>query len=40
MSELIFDFRSERIEESLERMEHFAAAIKPAAGASISGLSS
>jgi len=27
--ELIFDFRSERLEESLERMERFAALVKP-----------
>ncbi len=31
VSELIFDFRSETLSESLERMEHFATAIKPAA---------
>jgi probable F420-dependent oxidoreductase len=31
VSELIFDFRSEALNESLERMEHFASAIKPAA---------
>jgi probable F420-dependent oxidoreductase len=30
--ELIFDFRSETLSESLERMEHFATVIKPAAG--------
>jgi probable F420-dependent oxidoreductase len=29
VSELIFDFRSERLEESLERMERFAALVKP-----------
>jgi probable F420-dependent oxidoreductase len=32
VSELIFDFRSENLQESLERMEHFATVIKPAAG--------
>ena len=32
VSELIFDFRSENLSESLERMEHFATVIKPAAG--------
>jgi probable F420-dependent oxidoreductase len=32
VSELIFDFRSEDLNESLERMEHFARVIKPAAG--------
>jgi probable F420-dependent oxidoreductase len=32
VSELIFDFRSESQSESLERMEHFATVIKPAAG--------
>jgi probable F420-dependent oxidoreductase len=31
VSELIFDFRSEALNESLERMTHFASAIKPAA---------
>jgi alkanesulfonate monooxygenase SsuD/methylene tetrahydromethanopterin reductase-like flavin-dependent oxidoreductase (luciferase family) len=31
VSELIFDFRSEALNESLERMEHFASVIKPAA---------
>jgi probable F420-dependent oxidoreductase len=31
VSELIFDFRSEALHESLERMEHFASVIKPAA---------
>lgn len=31
VSELIFDFRSESLPESLERMEHFATVIKPAA---------
>jgi probable F420-dependent oxidoreductase len=31
VSELIFDFRSENQTESLERMEHFATVIKPAA---------
>jgi probable F420-dependent oxidoreductase len=31
ISELIFDFRSESLHESLERMEHFASVIKPAA---------
>ena len=31
VSELIFDFRSESQSESLERMEHFATVIKPAA---------
>jgi hypothetical protein len=31
VSELIFDFRSESQGESLERMEHFATVIKPAA---------
>jgi probable F420-dependent oxidoreductase len=31
VSELIFDFRSEALRESLERMEHFASVIKPAA---------
>ena len=30
VSELIFDFRSESLSESLERMEHFATVIKPA----------
>lgn len=30
VSELIFDFRSESMSESLERMEHFATVIKPA----------
>ena len=29
VSELIFDFRSESLAESLDRMESFAAAIKP-----------
>ena len=32
VSELIFDFRSERLDQSLERMERFTATIKPAAG--------
>ena len=32
VSELMFDFRSESLTESLERMERFAAEIKPAAG--------
>lgn len=32
VSELIFDFRGETLSESLERMEHFATVIKPAAG--------
>jgi hypothetical protein len=32
VSELIFDFRSESQNESLERLEHFATVIKPAAG--------
>ena len=31
VSELIFDFRSEDLRQSLERMEHFASVIKPAA---------
>jgi probable F420-dependent oxidoreductase len=31
VSELIFDFRSEALRESLERMEHFASVIKPTA---------
>ncbi|MGE3538164.1 MAG: LLM class F420-dependent oxidoreductase [Candidatus Tectimicrobiota bacterium] len=31
VSELIFDFRAESLTESLERMEHFATVIKPAA---------
>jgi hypothetical protein len=31
VSELIFDFRSEALNESLERMEHFTSVIKPAA---------
>jgi|SRR5262245_2793577 len=31
VSELIFDFRSESLAESLERMERFAAAVKPSA---------
>ena len=31
VSELIFDFRSEAANESLERIEHFASVIKPAA---------
>ncbi|GIX46378.1 MAG: hypothetical protein KatS3mg131_0589 [Candidatus Tectimicrobiota bacterium] len=31
VSELIFDFRSEHLAESLERMEHFATVIRPAA---------
>jgi hypothetical protein len=30
ISELIFDFRSERLPESIERMERFAATIMPA----------
>ena len=29
VSELIFDFRSEQLAQSLERMEHFAAVVKP-----------
>jgi hypothetical protein len=29
VSELIIDFRSERLEESVERMERFAALVKP-----------
>jgi probable F420-dependent oxidoreductase len=29
VSELIFDFRSERLEETMERMERFAALVKP-----------
>ena len=33
VSELIFDFRSEALNESLDRMEHFATIIKRAAGA-------
>ena len=33
VSELIFDFRSDSLTESLERMEHFATVIKPAAEA-------
>jgi probable F420-dependent oxidoreductase len=33
VSELIVDFRSERLQESLERMEHFAAQVMPAAPA-------
>ena len=32
VSELIFDFRSESLSESLDRMERFAALVKPAAG--------
>jgi probable F420-dependent oxidoreductase len=32
VSELIFDFRSEHLSESLDRMEHFATVIKPTAG--------
>ncbi|HXH13796.1 MAG TPA: TIGR03619 family F420-dependent LLM class oxidoreductase [Alphaproteobacteria bacterium] len=32
VSEVIFDFRSEDLNESLDRMEHFATVIKPAAG--------
>ena len=32
VSEVMFDFRSESLAESLERMERFAAEIKPAAG--------
>jgi probable F420-dependent oxidoreductase len=32
VSELIFDFRSESLAESLERMEGFATAVKPSAG--------
>jgi probable F420-dependent oxidoreductase len=32
VSELIFDFRRDTLSESLERMEHFATVIKPAAG--------
>jgi probable F420-dependent oxidoreductase len=33
VSELIFDFRSDTLAESLERMERFATVIRPAAGA-------
>jgi probable F420-dependent oxidoreductase len=33
VSELIFDFRSEALNESLDRMEHFATVIKPAVSA-------
>ena len=29
VSELIFDFRSEELNESLDRMERFAAMVKP-----------
>ena len=32
VSELIFDFRSEDLSESLDRMEHVATVIKPATG--------
>ena len=32
VSELIFDFRSETLSESLERMDHFATVIRPTAG--------
>jgi probable F420-dependent oxidoreductase len=32
VSELVFDFRSESLSESLDRMERFAAAIKPGGG--------
>jgi hypothetical protein len=32
VSEMIFDFRSEALDESLDRMERFAAAIKPDRG--------
>ncbi|MGQ4806795.1 hypothetical protein NKDENANG_00130 [Candidatus Entotheonellaceae bacterium PAL068K] len=32
VQELIFDFRSNTLSESLERMEHFATVIRPAAG--------
>jgi probable F420-dependent oxidoreductase len=32
VSELVFDFRSEDLSESLDRMERFAATIKPSAG--------
>jgi probable F420-dependent oxidoreductase len=32
VSELIFDFRSESLHESLDRMEHFATMVKPAVG--------
>ena len=32
VSELIFDFRSETLQGSLERMERFATTIKPKAG--------
>ena len=32
VSELVFDFRSERLEESLERMDRFAALVKPERG--------
>jgi probable F420-dependent oxidoreductase len=32
VSELVFDFRSESLSESLERMERFASVLKPAAG--------
>ena len=32
VSELIFDFRSDTLRHSLERMEHFATVIRPAAG--------
>jgi len=32
VSELIFDFRSETLTESLERLEHFATVIRPVAG--------
>ena len=31
VSELIVDFRSETLNDSLERIEHFASVIKPAA---------
>jgi alkanesulfonate monooxygenase SsuD/methylene tetrahydromethanopterin reductase-like flavin-dependent oxidoreductase (luciferase family) len=33
VSELIFDFRSETLHESLDRMEHFATVIRPATAA-------
>jgi probable F420-dependent oxidoreductase len=33
VSELIFDFRSETLQESLDRMEHFATVIRPATAA-------
>ena len=37
VGELIFDFRSESLSESLERMEHFATVIKTASVPSPSG---